>query len=136
MSKVCYICGAKTEDDNAIKCTSCGVTNMWARNEIEADLMIYSKDRTFLDAMMDLHEKDPIEYQLKLNQLKIQREQQKQLKDDLEKKKMEEKNQVHCPKCGSTAITTGARGTNGFWGFLGASKTVNRCGKCGYTWRP
>lgn len=42
----------------------------------------------------------------------------------------------HCPKCGSTSITTGARGVNGFWGFIGASKTVNRCGNCGYTWKP
>ena len=45
-------------------------------------------------------------------------------------------NQLHCPKCGSTSITTGARGVNWFWGFIGANKTVNRCGKCGYTWKP
>lgn len=43
---------------------------------------------------------------------------------------------LRCPKCGSTAITTGARGINGFWGAIGASKTVNRCGKCGHTWEP
>ena len=45
-------------------------------------------------------------------------------------------NQLHCPKCGSTSITTGARGVNWFWGFIGANKTVNRCGKCGYTLEP
>lgn len=43
---------------------------------------------------------------------------------------------LKCPKCGSTAITTGARGINGFWGPIGASKTVNRCGNCSYTWTP
>ena len=43
---------------------------------------------------------------------------------------------LKCPKCGSTAITTGARGANGLLGFVGASRTVNRCGKCGYTWKP
>ena len=43
---------------------------------------------------------------------------------------------LRCPKCGSTAITTGARGISGFWGVIGASKTVNRCGKCGHTWEP
>lgn len=43
---------------------------------------------------------------------------------------------IKCPKCGSTAITTGPRGVNGFWGFIGASKTVNRCGNCSYTWSP
>lgn len=43
---------------------------------------------------------------------------------------------VHCPKCNSTSITTGARGVSGFWGFFGASKTVNRCANCGHTWTP
>jgi len=41
-----------------------------------------------------------------------------------------------CPKCSSTAVTTGARGINGFWGAIGASKTVNRCGNCGNMWSP
>lgn len=41
-----------------------------------------------------------------------------------------------CPKCGSTAITTGARGVNWVFGLVGASKTVNRCGNCGHTWAP
>lgn len=42
----------------------------------------------------------------------------------------------HCPRCGSTSITTGARGVSGFWGFIGASKTVNRCANCRHTWTP
>ena len=41
-----------------------------------------------------------------------------------------------CPRCGSTSITTTARGVNLTWGLLGASKTVNRCANCGHTWRP
>ena len=41
-----------------------------------------------------------------------------------------------CPKCGSTSITTGARGVNLMWGLIGASKTVNRCASCGHTWKP
>lgn len=43
---------------------------------------------------------------------------------------------VVCPRCGSSAITTGARGVNWRLGLIGASKTVNRCGSCGYTWEP
>lgn len=43
---------------------------------------------------------------------------------------------VKCPKCGSTQITAGARGVNALWGFVGASKTVNRCMKCGHSWTP
>lgn len=43
---------------------------------------------------------------------------------------------VRCPKCGSAQITTTGRGLNWFWGVIGAGKTVNRCAKCGYTWKP
>ena len=48
----------------------------------------------------------------------------------------QEEETIHCPKCNSTSISTGARGVNNFWGMLGASKTVNRCGNCGFTWKP
>lgn len=41
-----------------------------------------------------------------------------------------------CPNCGSTAITSSARGINIVWGFIGASKTVNRCANCGHMWKP
>lgn len=47
-----------------------------------------------------------------------------------------EKSILKCPKCGSTAITTGARGVNFTLGLIGASKTVNRCANCGHTWKP
>ena len=90
-------------------------------------LLRVSKNRDFVEAMMDLREKNPIEYQLKLSQFELTVKQM-----DIEK----QKNVPKCPKCGSTSITTGARGVNAFWGFVGASKTVNRCGSCGHTWKP
>lgn len=43
---------------------------------------------------------------------------------------------ISCPRCKSTAITTGSRGFSLVWGFLGSGSTVNRCGKCGYSWEP
>lgn len=43
---------------------------------------------------------------------------------------------LKCPRCGSSAVTTGSRGYSLVWGFLGSNKTVNRCGKCGHTWNP
>lgn len=43
---------------------------------------------------------------------------------------------VRCPKCKSTDFSTGARGFSMLTGFVGAGKTVNRCAKCGYTWKP
>lgn len=46
------------------------------------------------------------------------------------------KSKIVCPRCGSNAIATGARGVNWTLGLIGAGKTVNRCGKCGHTWQP
>lgn len=54
-----------------------------------------------------------------------------------EVKKLENQQNVpKCPKCGSTAISTGARGFSIVTGFLGSDQTVNRCGNCGYKWKP
>lgn len=41
-----------------------------------------------------------------------------------------------CPRCGSSCISTGQRGYSLFCGFLGSNQTVNRCAKCGYSWKP
>lgn len=45
-------------------------------------------------------------------------------------------NTLKCPKCGSTAVTTGQRGFSIVTGFIGSSQTMNRCGRCGYKWKP
>ena len=88
-----------------------------------------SGETDFIEAMDELKSKDIIEFNLKMSQFKSQVSQtQAQQKHEEEK--------IHCPKCNSTSISTGARGVNNFWGMLGASKTVNRCGNCGFTWKP
>lgn len=43
---------------------------------------------------------------------------------------------LKCPKCGSTAVSTGVRGFSIVTGFLGSGQTVNRCGNCGHKWKP
>lgn len=43
---------------------------------------------------------------------------------------------IKCPKCKSTAVTTGQRGYSLMFGFIGSDDTVNRCGNCGYKWKP
>lgn len=48
----------------------------------------------------------------------------------------EAENIIKCPRCGSTQISTGARGWKWTTGFIGSSKTVNRCANCGNTWTP
>lgn len=95
----------------------------------EYDLLsTIANDLSFIHAMEDLKQSDPIEFQLKMSQFKANLGQQESSNANETK--------VYCPKCNCTQITTGARGVNHFWGFIGASKTVNRCAKCGYTWKP
>lgn len=50
--------------------------------------------------------------------------------------KTERLNTIKCPKCGSTAVSTGERGYSLLTGFIGSGQTMNRCGKCGYKWKP
>lgn len=51
-------------------------------------------------------------------------------------KKAQGNDTVVCPKCGSSAISTGARGLSMTWGLIGAGQTVNRCANCGHKWKP
>lgn len=88
-----------------------------------------STDKNFLQAMIDLKEKDIIEYNLKMSQFKAQLQQQ-------ESKAPQPSNTVHCPRCGSTNITAGQRGYSLLTGFVGSGSTVNRCANCGHKWKP
>lgn len=81
------------------------------------------------NAMVDLKEKDIIEYNLKMSQFRTQVEQQKS-------SRIRNSNMPKCPKCGSTNISAGQRGYSLLTGFLGSGKTVNRCVNCGYKWSP
>ena len=54
----------------------------------------------------------------------------------LEKEEGYSSSALRCPNCGSTAVTTGQKGYSVLFGFAGSSRTVNRCGKCGYSWEP
>jgi len=125
--KICMVCGDLISEDE-IECKHCKYYNRKSTDlvKIDADPTIgeylrickISNDPLFIKAMLELRGTDIIEYTTKMKQLSQQA------------------NTPRCPKCGSTNITTGARGINAFWGPIGASKTVNRCAKCGYTWKP
>lgn len=97
---------------------------------IDARVISNATNRNYdvIDAMMELHEKDIIEYEIKMGYF---REMSRKKSESLD-----EEPKLECPKCGSTNITTGARGFSFWTGFIGASKTVNRCGNCGHTWKP
>lgn len=91
-------------------------------------------DRKFLEAMIDLKQKDPIEYQLKMSQFKANLSQQESAKQVAEQKSNTP--QLTCPKCGSTNIAEGTRGFTLTTGFIGSGKFHYVCKDCGNKWKP
>lgn len=92
-----------------------------------------SKDINFLQAMIDLKEKDVIEYELKMSQFRAQ----------VEKKNVqvqrEEDNRPKCPHCHSTNISTISTGerTASIIGFGLLSRKRDKtwkCNNCKYMW--
>ena len=61
-----------------------------------------------------------------------------EVQDILDNKKLvkTENSTIKCPHCGSEQIVIGKRGFSIWTGFIGANKTENRCGNCGYHWFP
>ena len=117
------------------KCPRCGDDGLIETNITEEELETIGSASNYntqlLAAMRELKDRDIIEYELKMSQFRsnvanTSKPEPTPHVDD----------RLKCPKCGSTAITTGARGANWTFGFIGASKTVNRCGSCGYIWKP
>lgn len=91
-----------------------------------------SEDNSFFQAMIDLKEKDIIEYNLKMSQFKSQLEQQKN-------NKTQNSNQPKCPTCQSINIkkisTTSKVASVAMWGLLSQKvKKTYHCNKCGYEW--
>ena len=132
-----YTSGYDVDADkqNRTKCVTCG------RNLINTALTVdeYSilegitNEVSLFDAMDDLKQKDPIEFQLKMSQFKTQLQQQES------SKQTEENNQPHCPTCGSTDIQkiSGTKRwlSTGLFGL--ASSDIGKsmcCKKCGYKW--
>lgn len=119
--KVCKSCGGVFAGNNndRIICPQCNGKLELIQSNIPlmetCDITAISHDFNFIKSMMELYDTNIIEYKSRIKEFS---------------------NQPRCPKCGSTAISTGARGVNYLWGFIGASKTVNRCSNCGYTWKP
>lgn len=101
------------------------------------DIGEYSNyNRDFLLAMIDLRQKDVIEFETKMQPFREATKKKEQVEEIKRQEYLKNINIPKCPKCGSTSISTGARGVNYIWGFIGASKTVNRCANCGHTWKP
>lgn len=119
---ICPYCKNSIEDTNL--------------SEDDFDLIeeVSDSDRQFLEAMIDLKKKDPIEYQLKMSQFKANLKQQEQVQES-----RVEENKPRCPTCGSTNIQK-ISGTKRWFstGLFGlASSDIGKsmcCKKCGYKW--
>lgn len=95
-----------------------------------------SPNPDYVLAMNDLKNDNIISFTTEYNKL-VEIQNQRKAENLAHQAEIErEQNQVRCPKCGSTQITTGQRGYSLFSGFLGSNKTVNRCANCGYSWKP
>ena len=112
-------------------CEGCGGKIVHTDITVEDAKLIktLSKEPELFLAINDLKHNDIITYHTKISELKVQKERAREAaRIEAAKPK--------CPKCGSKTISTGSRGANWFWGFIGADKTVNRCSRCGHTWNP
>ena len=91
-----------------------------------------SEDNDFLQAMIDLKEKDIIEYNLKITQFKLQLEQHKN-------NKVQNDNRPKCPTCSSTNLKEisglSKAGSVAMLGLLSQKvKKIYHCNSCGYEW--
>ena len=130
MKRYCKLCGFVDSQGNIDVCPICKSTD-WE----DADLIILkeiSNDKDFLEAMIELKKKDPIEYQLKMSQFKANLKQQ-------ENSKVEEDNRPKCPTCGSTnveKISLGKKAVGGalFGLFSSDIRKTMHCKNCGAKW--
>lgn len=103
-------------------------------------IKLTSPDRNFINAMIELKQKDIIAFNEKVAIFRSEVERQTAIERqeiaERQAREKAEKNRPRCPKCGSTAITTGQRGFSLLTGFIGSGNTVNRCSNCGYKWKP
>lgn len=122
--------------DSDYECPICGnkLKDIDISTEDYMLIVKISSDTKFIQSMIKLHDTDQIEYQLKLNQFKLQQEQSENIKEQ-----QRESSVPHCPHCHSTNIKSISGLNRGVSiAMLGIfSKKINKsfeCKDCGYTW--
>lgn len=99
----------------------------------EYDLLsTIANDLSFIHAMEDLKQSDPIEFQLKMSQFKANLGQQ-------ESSKIQTNTRPKCPTCGSTNLrkvsATSKVTSVALWGLFSQKvKKTWHCNECGYEW--
>ncbi len=131
-------------DDMSMVCPHCG--NNLIDTELSVsefcNILLYTDNNPkVVHALIDLYKNDPIEYQIKINQLKVQYEQQKVAKKQQRNQQQSQPSRQNdpkltCPKCGSTNITEGTKGFSLTTGFIGSGNFRYVCKNCGNKWKP
>lgn len=145
--KICKTCRNKSDDGDILdlgyfpfetdisECPFCH--NEWEDSILEIEelnvLLCISRYASFFDAMIDLKQKDIIEFNLKMSQFKAQLSQQNSSNNQSTQLK---KDVLDCPKCGSTNVQVTNRGFSVLTGFIGSGSPRNVCQKCGFKWKP
>lgn len=85
-----------------------------------------------LKSMIELAEKDPIEFELKMSQFRIQKQQLKSIDQQSD-------NTIQCPTCNSTRVkrisgTAKVAGAMTFGLFSKTARSQFKCENCGYKW--
>lgn len=131
-------------DDTLMICPHCGSNLSDTEMSVSdfCNILLYTDNNPkVVHALMELYKNDPIEYQIKINQLKMQYEQQKEVK---KQQKIQQQSQLStpsepkltCPKCGSSNITEGTKGFSLTTGFIGSGNFRYVCKNCGNKWKP
>ena len=117
----------KTSETPYDNCPDCHVNLVHTNITAEEMFLIQrtSKDRDFLNAMIELKKNDIIEYQTKISQFRSQAK-----ADGCYDKP---KPKLCCPKCGSTQIQIVPRKFSFLAGFA-TNKTDRVCVNCKYKW--
>ena len=139
MEKECNVCHMIFLEEDIIKhtgttniCPVCHTKDSFVEKYL-MDIKRISNDPDFIQAMIKLHDEDPIEYQLKMSQFKAN------LKQQESSEKVEEDNKPKCPTCGSTnieKISLGKKAVGGaLFGILSSNvRKSMHCKNCGYKW--
>lgn len=143
--KLCPNCRKKCNDNNGIEdaylpylydddyeCPDCDYQLLDTKITIDEFSIIQNISNTigFLEAMIDLKEKDIIEYNLKMSQFRATQSQSKQVVED---------NVPKCPTCGSTKLSkvpVASKASSVFlFGLLSQKvKKTWHCDNCKYEW--
>ena len=128
---VCDYCGEKRIEINL----DCKIFDI-APNYPESKRQDFDRENLYQKFLYQNPKYDGIIFD---KRLKEEREAIENMFEDIEENCIENKKNINnpsCPKCGSTAITTGNRGFSIWTGFFGSGATVNRCGNCGHRFKP